>query len=425
MSARAGIIVTGTEVLTGRVHDRNGPWLAEQLRQLGVDVGRIIVVGDRPADLTAALAFLVDHDLIITSGGLGPTADDLTVDVVAAHQGRMLTVDQGLAGRIESIVTRLASSRGWALTDDLAQGVTKQARVPQGAHVLEPTGTAPGLVVPSDDAPPVLVLPGPPAELQRMWPAAVADPIVTEALRHAGEIRQETVRIWGPPESELAGMLRAHEANHDMSGLEITTCMRDGELEVVTRFSPTAAADYAALASALTGHFGPSAYSTDGRDLDRVVADQLLAAEATVATAESCTAGLLAGRLADLPGSSAYLMGGFVTYSNDAKTAEVGVPAALIAEVGAVSQEVAIAMAEGARRRLGTTYGLSTTGVAGPGGGTPDKPVGLVHVAVAGPHRTWHRALQLGGDRGTIRRRAVVSILHLLREAQLEDMARV
>ncbi|WP_235736043.1 nicotinamide-nucleotide amidohydrolase family protein [Nocardioides alcanivorans] len=283
--------------------------------------------------------------------------------------------------------------------------------------MLEPTGTAPGLVVPADLAPPVLVLPGPPAELQAMWPAAVADPLVTASIRAAESIRQETVRIWGPPESELAATLRQHEVDRTTAGLEITTCMRDGELEVVTRFSPAAADSYASLAAALDAHFGEQIYSTDGRDIDRVVADLLLDHHATVATAESCTAGLLAGRLADLAGSSAYLVGGFVTYSNEAKTAEVGVPAQLITDVGAVSEEVARAMAEGARSRLGTTYGLSTTGVAGPGGGTPDKPVGLVHIAVAGPDRTWHRRLQLGGDRTTIRQRSVVSALHLLRKA--------
>lgn len=416
MTARAGIIVTGTEVLTGRVPDRNGPWIAEQLRQLGVEVGRIVVVGDRPDDLRSALAHLTGHDLIITTGGLGPTADDLTVDVVAQHQGRALEIDDALASRIEAIVIRLAATRGWPLTEELAVGVRKQARVPQGARPLEPTGTAPGLVVPADDAPPVLVLPGPPAELRAMWPAALDDPAVRAALSAATEIRQETVRIWGPPESELAGMLRSHESAHDTSQLEITTCMRDGELEIVTRYSPEAAANYAALAQALTQHFGDRVYVTDGRSLDRVVADLLLAADATVATAESCTAGMVASRLADLAGSSAYLMGGFVTYSNEAKAASLGVSAGLIDRVGAVSAEVAVAMAEGARQRLGTTYGLSTTGVAGPGGGTPEKPVGRVHIAVAGPTGTEQRRLDLGGDRTTIRRRAVVTTLHLLRE---------
>ncbi|WP_110205494.1 competence/damage-inducible protein A [Nocardioides daejeonensis] len=416
MTARAGIVVTGTEVLTGRVQDRNGPWLAEQLRERGVDVGRIVVVGDRPDDLSAALASLDDHDLVITTGGLGPTADDLTAELVARHQGHSFQLDTALESRILAIVERLANARGWEVTPALAAGARKQAFVPAGAHVLEPTGTAPGLVVPAEAGPPVLVLPGPPGELRAMWPAAVADPLVATVLGQVDPIQQETLRIWGAPEPELAAALREHEASSSVEGLEVTTCMREGELEVVTRFSPAAEARYADLAGALRSHFGDDLFSTDGRDLDRIVADLLRHAGATVATAESCTAGMLASRLADLSGSSAYLVGGFVTYSNEAKTTEVAVSPELLQRVGAVSEEVARAMAEGARTRLGTTYGLSTTGVAGPDGGTPEKPVGLVHVAVAGPRGIVHRRLRLAGGRSAVRSRAVVSTLHLLRE---------
>ena len=423
MSARAAIVVTGTEVLTGRVTDLNGPFLAESLRRLGVDVGRTVVVGDRRDDLVAALRFLIaDHDLVLTTGGLGPTDDDLTAEVVAQVQDRAVSLDVELEARIAAIVAELNARRGWSPPTDVTErAVRKQALVPEEAIVLGPVGTAPGLVVtPAGGGVPVVVLPGPPSELQPMWEDAVASAPVRAVLERAEELRQEQVRIWGPPEAELAGVLREHERRHGSlpdAGLEVTTCVRDGELEVVTRFGPAAQDAYEALRSALHAAFGEQLYADDGRSLDEVVADGLLAAGATVATAESCTAGLLAGRLADRPGSSAYLTGGFVTYANEAKTAEVGVPAALIERVGAVSREVAEAMATGARERLGTTYGVGITGVAGPGGGTPEKPVGLVHVALAGPDGVVHRELRLGGSRAVIRRRTVVACLHLLREA--------
>ncbi|GAA1908500.1 competence/damage-inducible protein A [Nocardioides lentus] len=420
MAPRAGIVVTGTEVLTGRVSDANGPWLAEELRTAGVDVGRIVVVGDRPDDLVAAIRSLADCDLVITSGGLGPTADDLTTQVVADLRGRGLRLDEELHDRVRTLVETLSAQRGWDGTgDDMAAGIRKQALVPEGAAWLEPVGTAPGLVVPGDaDGPPVVVLPGPPRELQPMWADAARHPLVARALAGATELRQSTVRLWGPPEAELAGMLRQLETERPgaLDDLEVTTCLRDGELEVVTRHDPAAQPAADALTAALTDRFGGAVFAPDGRTVDEVVAALLLDAGATVATAESCTAGLLAGRLADLPGSSAYLTGGVVAYANQVKTAQVGVPAETIERVGAVSEEVAVALARGVRERLGTTYGVGVTGVAGPGGGTEEKPVGLVHVCVSGPDGDVPRRLRIHGGRDHVRRRTVVTCLHLLRE---------
>lgn len=421
---RAGIVVTGTEVLTGRVADANGPWLAEQLRTLGVDVGRVVVVGDRPDDLESALRYLLaDHRLVITTGGLGPTADDLTAEVVARVQGRALQLDDALERRVAARVEELNRRRERQPAPEVvAAGVRKQAMVPQGAAVLEPVGTAPGLVVTAadDGTAPVLVLPGPPGELRPMWDDALREPAVLRAIEGAGALRQATLRAYGPPESELAALLREHETAHgslDEAGLEVTTCLREGELEVVTRYRPDAQHSYDRLVETLHEGFGAALYSREGATVDETVAALFREGGATVATAESCTAGLLAGRLADVPGSSAYLLGGFVTYANAAKTAEVGVPAELIERVGAVSAEVADAMARGARERLGTTLGVGITGVAGPGGGTPDKPVGLVHVCLAHEDgRTWPLRLQLGGGRAGVRQRTVVACLHLLRE---------
>jgi nicotinamide-nucleotide amidase len=419
---RAGIVVTGTEVLTGRVADRNGPWLAEQLRLLGVDVGHVVVVGDRPEDLRDALAFLTGSGaaLVITSGGLGPTADDLTADVVGQFQGRPSALDRGLEQRIGAVVERLMARRGWrADPASTAAGTAKQALVPEGATVLEPVGTAPGLVVPAGpgrSGPPVVVLPGPPSELQAMWPAAVAAEPVRQAIAGAAQLRQETVRLWGTLESQLAGTLRAHA--DELTDLEITTCLRDGELEIVTRFAPGAQAAYDRLVAVIAEQHGDTLVST-GPTVDDLVAGALGDQRLTVATAESCTGGLLAGRLTARPGSSAWVLGGVVAYANSAKEELLGVPADVIAELGAVSPEVATALATGARARFGADVGVGITGVAGPDGGTPDKPVGTVHVCVAAADRSELRALRLPGSREAVRDRSVTVAMQMLRHLLL------
>ncbi|MCW2527667.1 MAG: CinA domain protein [Pseudonocardiales bacterium] len=420
MGSRAGIIVTGTEVLTGRVTDRNGPWLAEQLREFGVDIASVTIVGDRPADLREALAFLVGSgvDLIITSGGLGPTADDLTADLVAGVQGRPSALDPALEQQIAAIVARLTAARGWRLDPEATAAATrKQAFVPAGATVLAPVGTAPGLVVPPAEGrggPPVVVLPGPPRELQGMWPAVLDDPTVLAALTGRGELRQRTLRLWGTPESELAAVMREHEASLD--GLEITTCLSGGELEIVTRYGPASEAAYEAFDVVIAQNFADTLFSPDGRTIDDIVADGLLEKGLTISTAESCTAGLLAGRLTERAGSSEYVLGGFVVYSNAAKHDLAGVPTELIESVGAVSPEVASALADGARQQLGSSIGVGITGIAGPGGGSAEKPVGLVYLCVSGDGAQITRRVVLPGSRSDVRERAVVIALHLIRE---------
>jgi nicotinamide-nucleotide amidase len=420
MSSRAGIVVTGTEVLTGRVSDRNGPWLAEQLRQYGVDIAQVIVVGDRPYDLRQSLDFFVRTgvDLIITSGGLGPTADDLTAQLVGEFQGRTSEIVPDLEAQIAEIVARLSARRGWRMDPDATAAATrKQALVPRGATVLAPVGTAPGLVVPVADGrsgPPVVVLPGPPRELQGMWPDALADPSVQVALSGRAELRQSTVRLWGTPESELAATMREHDPQ--VADLEITTCLRDGELEIVTRYAADQQPAYDAFAKIIATAYADTEFSADGRTIDQIVADELLDRQLTIATAESCTAGLLAGRLTDLAGSSAYVLGGLVTYSNQAKHDLAAVPVELIDRLGAVSAEVAEAMAIGARERLGADIGVGITGIAGPGGATPGKPVGLVHLCAVGNGRTIPRKINVPGSRGDVRHRTVVVAMHLIHE---------
>lgn len=424
MSIRAGVVVTGTEVLTGRVTDRNGPWLADRLRHVGIDIAQIVVVGDRPDDLTAALGSLRDLgvDLIITSGGLGPTADDLTAEVVGRFQGRESKPDPELERHIGGIIERLGRGRGWHVDPEAtAAAVRKQAQVPAGATVLPPVGTAPGLVVPPADGtggPPVLVLPGPPRELQGMWADALAAPAVAALVAEAPELRQHTLRIWNVPESELAAALRRHDASGAGTGdgLEITTCLRDGELEVVTRYAPEAQRAYDMLRAALGAEFPDTLYSPGGETVDELVARELIERGLTIATAESCTAGLLAGRLTELAGSSAYLLGGLVTYSNEAKSELAGVAPELIERVGAVSEEVAEAMASGARWRTGADIGVSTTGIAGPAGGTAEKPVGLVHLCAVGRGRTISRRIVVPGNRADVRTRTVTVAMHLIRQ---------
>jgi nicotinamide-nucleotide amidase len=425
VSARAGIVVTGTEVLTGRVADKNGPWMSDRLRELGIDLSEIVIVGDRPQDMTAALAFFADRDvdLIFTSGGLGPTADDLTASVVGAFQGRELRLDEPLEGRIWTIISRLLERWPDIDRDALRASNRKQAMVPEGATVLEPVGTAPGLVVPPADGsegPTIVVLPGPPRELQPMW----SDAVVTEAFRAAAagavEYRQEMLRLFGIPESEIAETLRLAEDAHGLTGLEITTCLRRGEVEVVTRYEPAAQATYDAFEATVRERHADTLFSDDGTSVDQQVAQLLRDRGWTIATAESCTGGLIAGRLTDLAGSSDYVRGGLVVYDNAAKTALAGVPAATIDAVGAVSPEVAEALADGARARLSADVGVGVTGIAGPGGGTEDKPVGLVWVSVAGPDGLRiTRKLQLPGGRFDVRDRTTTVALHLVRRLVL------
>jgi nicotinamide-nucleotide amidase len=420
VSARAGIVVTGTEVLTGRVRDRNGPWLSDRLLELGVELAHITICGDRPQDIEAQLRFQADQgvDLIVTSGGLGPTADDMTVEMVARFAGCELVLDEDLEDKIAAILKPLMARFSHWDFDAVRAANRKQALIPEGAYVIDPVGTAPGLVVPG--SPTVVVLPGPPRELQPMWRTAVASEAVQEALAERTEYRQETVRMFGLPESGLADTLRdAEEGIESYEALEITTCLRRGEIEMVTRFEPGAASVYDALLGLLRERHGREIFSEDGSRIDDQVA-QLLPGR-RVATAESCTAGLLAARLTERPGSSSYVAGGVVAYANEAKVDLLGVDPALIERHGAVSEPVAEAMAEGALRRFEADIAVAITGIAGPDGGTEEKPVGTVcwSVRLAGGGGIT-RTVRLPGDRTDIRDRSTTVAMHLLRRVLSE-----
>ncbi len=424
MSERAGIVVTGTEVLTGRVSDRNGPWLADRLEELGVDLAHIAVVGDRPADIEAALRFMAGQGMgiVLTSGGLGPTADDVTAAVVGAFQGRDMVLDTALQERIAEIVRPLLARWPHIDREAIVRANVKQATVPAGATVLEPVGTAPGLVVPPADGregPTVVVLPGPPRELQPMWRDALGKDAMRAALAGATTYRRRTLRLFGIPESEIAETLReAGREGIDLGRLEVTTCLKRGEIEIVTRYEPEQEPTYDAFEALVAARHADTLFSRDGATVDEQVAALLRAGGLAIATGESCTGGLLAARLTELPGSSEYVRGAVVAYANEVKVAAAGVPAELIERRGAVSQEVAEALAEGARERLGADVGVGVTGVAGPGGGTEEKPVGLVWLSVAAPGRErLTRSVNLPGGRADIRDRATTVALHLLRRA--------
>jgi nicotinamide-nucleotide amidase len=415
VSARAGIVVTGTEVLTGRVQDRNGPWIADRLLELGVELAHITICGDRPSDIEAQLRFMADQgvDLIVTSGGLGPTADDMTVEVVARFCGRELVLDEELENKIADILKKLMARFNPENFDAVRAANRKQALIPAGSQVLDPVGTAPGVVVPGK--PTVIVLPGPPRELQPMWHKAVETSAAQQALAGRTIYRQETIRMFGLPESGLAETLRGAETSiPGFELLEITTCLRRGEIEMVTRYEPDAAEVYAQLTQLLRDKHAEQLYSEDGSNVDDQVA-QLLAGR-RIATAESCTAGLLAARLTDRPGSSDYVMGGVVSYANDAKAQLLGVDPALIEANGAVSEPVAEAMAAGALQRFGADTAVAITGIAGPDGGTAEKPVGTVSFTVKlADGRMVTRTLLLPGNRSDVRERSTTVAMHLLR----------
>jgi nicotinamide-nucleotide amidase len=434
---RAGILVTGTEVLTGIIADRNGPWLSERLREIGVDAAMIQIVGDRPEDLLSALRFMAGAGmaLIITSGGLGPTADDMTADVVGRFSGREMVLDAALEERIAEILRPMMTRWPHLSEEAVRRGNRKQAVIPEGATVLEPEGTAPGLVVPPADGPAagptVVVLPGPPRELQPMWATAVQTEPFQAAIAGATEYRREIVRLFGIPESEIADTLRdaSDEGLELEPGLEITTCLRRGELEIATRFEPDAQGAYDRLLAFIRARHADALFSLDGSTIDDQLAELLDGH--LLATAESCTGGLLAARLTDRAGASAYFAGGAVVYSNEAKIDLADVDAALIERFGAVSAEVAEALAEGVAARFRSDLGVGVTGIAGPGGGTEDKPVGLVFISVwsgreaAGDARGGGRRLTrrtvMPGTRADIRDRSVTVSMHMLRRILLGE----
>jgi competence/damage-inducible protein CinA-like protein len=408
---RAVVVVTGSELVRGDRNDLNGPFLARSLLALGLEPARIEVVGDDPGELEAAVREAVaSAELVACSGGLGPTHDDRTVEVVARVAGLPLHVDEALEAQIERF-SRGVAERLKRPYSDFAAGVRKQATVPEGASCLGLAGTAPGLVVEAGTTP-VIVLPGPPAELQRLWPKALETEAVRRVLERGRPPLRRTLRFFGPGESQVAQAFE--EAGGDGDGLEVTICARNFEVHVDLVADAGAEDRLLEFESALEERLGLFLYSTDGRTVEELVLDRCRERGWLLATAESCTGGLLAASLTAIPGSSDVIVGGVVAYANKVKIEQLDVQPELIEEHGAVSAEVAEAMAHGARERLGVDVAVSVTGVAGPGGGSEEKPVGLVYYHVETPEGSRGASFDFPGDRDSIRRRSAVASLHLV-----------
>ena len=408
----AAILAVGSELLTPHRLDTNSLFLSGRLNDIGIDVVSKSVVGDNELALAAAIRHALDaEDLVVTTGGLGPTADDFTREVAAQILGLELVEN---AEVLESIRRRF-ERRALHMPD----GNRRQAAVPKGAVVLpNPNGTAPGLWIDAGKA--ILVLlPGPPREMQPMFEADV----LPRLLERSGGRRvvRRVVKIAGRPEShveEIANPIYSPFATAD-TPIETTILATPGQIELhlSARGSDVAAMERT-LESAvekLAKALAPAVFSVDGKSLEQVVGQQLQARGWKVAVAESCTGGLLGGRLTDVSGSSAWFAGGIVAYENEVKQQLLGVAADVLERHGAVSEPTAVAMADGVRERLAADAGVAITGIAGPTGGTPEKPVGTVVIAVSAG-RAVVRTYRFVGDRAMVRQQAVTAAMELLRQ---------
>ena len=416
---RAVVVVTGSELVRGDRQDLNGPFLAAELLRRGLEPARIIIVGDREEELAGALAEGLRADLCVTSGGLGPTHDDRTVELVARTAGVGLRVDEELERQIGGISQAFARRMNRPYVD-FEQGVRKQATIPEGAQSLGLAGTAPGLVLEAGECV-VVVLPGPPGELQRLWANAVESEPVRHLLARVQRPDVRLLRFFGASESAVAKALA--DAGGDGEGVEATICARDFEIHVDLYVEPGAEARADELSAQLVAPLERYLFSRDERRVEELVLQLCEEAGLSLATAESCTGGMVAQRLTSVPGSSRVFLGGVVAYADEVKAAELGVPREVLERHGAVSAETAAAMAAGARERLGADVAVAVTGIAGPDGGSDEKPVGLVYLHAESSFGSRRADFVFPGDREGIRRRAAVTALHLVRRllAQSRD----
>jgi nicotinamide-nucleotide amidase len=408
---RGVVVVTGSELVRGERSDRNGPFLASELLRLGIEPARIEIVGDDPGELEDALRDGLRADLCVVSGGLGPTHDDRTVELMARAAGVELVVDPDLEAEIES-VSRLVAERLRRPYADFEEGVRKQATIPEGALVVGVAGTAPALVLETGGSA-AAVLPGPPAELQRLWPLVLETEPVRAVLARARVPERRLLRFYGASESTVGRALA--ESGGEVEGVTATVCAHDFEIHVDLVSEEGAGERAERLAGELRGRLGKYLFAEDGRPVEELVLEACREAGLTLGVAESCTGGLVAARLTSIPGASDVFRGGIVAYADEVKAAELGVREELLAQHGAVSAEVAAAMAAGARGRLGVDVAAAVTGIAGPGGGTPEKPVGLVYVHAEGPGESTGREFNFPGERDAVRARATAATLHLAR----------
>ncbi len=413
MSARprAFVLVTGSELVRGERRDENGPFLARQLTRLGLEPARVVTVGDGADELAAALREGLEADLCVISGGLGPTHDDRTIELLAQAADRRLLVDSELEREIEAVSRRGAARIGRAYAD-FSAGVRKQASIPEGGVSLGLAGTAPAVLLEHDGSVAV-ALPGPPGELQRLWPAALASDPVQGLLARVERPDQRILRFFGPSESAVARALV--EAGGELPGLDVTVCAHDLEIAVDVFVAAGREREADSLVDALRNRFGGDLFALDQRSAAEIVLDLCRVRRLTLATAESCTGGLVGARLTAVPGSSDVYVGGVVAYADAVKARELRVPEEVLERHGAVSAETAAAMAAGARVGFGADLAVSVTGIAGPGGATPEKPVGLVFCHAEAPDGESSLRIELPGGREEVRERATVAALHLVR----------
>jgi nicotinamide-nucleotide amidase len=414
----AAIIAVGSELLTPTRLDTNSLFITEQLNTLGIDVVAKAVVGDDRQELTEVFNALRRRvDLVVLSGGLGPTDDDVTREAIAGALNRPMAEDRSITERLRA---RFAA-RGF--TTPMPEANRRQAMVPQGATVIENgRGSAPGLWLEDGDQV-VLLLPGPPRELRPMLATLLEGPLRARASTHV--LLRRVLKIAGRIESqtdeELQPLYREWSASTPSIGATILAQLGQIELHLFTRDRDRERADArldAAVAEAVAV-LGQDVFSVDGRPLEHVVGDILVGQRLTIGVAESCTGGLITSRLTDIAGSSRYVMEAVVTYSNEAKTDLLQVPADMIAAHGAVSEPVAVAMADGIRRRAHVDVGVAVTGVAGPGGGTPDKPVGTVAVAAVTAQSTRSTVFRFSGEREQVKFQASQAALDMVRRMLL------
>jgi nicotinamide-nucleotide amidase len=408
---RAFVLVTGSELVRGGRRDENGPFLARELTRLGLEPARVVTVGDGTDELSAALGEGLEADLCVTSGGLGPTHDDRTVELIARAAGRRLVVDSELEREIEALSRRGAARLGRPYAD-FAAGVRKQASLPEGGVSLGLAGTAPAVLL-EHDGRLAVVLPGPPGELQRLWPAALESDPVRRLLARVEPRNHRVFRFFGPSESAVARALA--EAGGELPGLDLTVCAHDLEIAVDLFVAGGREREADTLVEALRDRFASDLFAVDERSLAEIVLDLCRARRLTLATAESCTGGLVGARLTSVPGSSEVYVGGVVAYADAVKARELRVPEDILERHGAVSPETAAGMATGARVEFGADIAVSVTGIAGPGGATDGKPVGLVFCHAVGPTGELPLRIELPGGREEVRNRAAVAALHLVR----------
>ncbi|GAC1668840.1 MAG: competence/damage-inducible protein A [Candidatus Acidiferrum sp.] len=405
---KAEIIAVGSELLTPDRTDTNSLFLTEELNKLGIEVVRKSIVGDNREYLRETFKEALDRvELVIACGGLGPTEDDLTRETVAELLGRKLVRNEKVLHAIEA--------RFRSFGREMPEINVRQAMVPEGAEALENSrGTAPGLWIPDGERM-ITLLPGPPRELKPMFQEA----IIPRLARRVSGVRMfhRELRVTGMGESHVEQRIAPIYKRY--SEVNTTVLAAPGEIQVHLRMwtenGPLAKKTFDEIVQGFDIALGDRIFSRDGEPLDEVVARQLVLNNSTIASAESCTGGLLAQRLTAIAGSSAYFLGGVVCYSNERKTVWTDVPPELIQAKGAVSAEVAAALADGIRRRVGSTLGVGITGVAGPGGGSEEKPVGTVHLALAHAGGVKERAARFPGDRESIRWQASQAALDMVR----------